>query len=232
MAYEAICEKITSGQFKAGFWLRQETLSRQLGISHTPIRESLDRLVSDGLAERVPNKGVRVSSINEDEIADVYALRLLLEPLVARLAAQHASFEVKETLSELIDAAARLETPADMPARMDLNREFHSVIAIGCGSRTLRRLYELVWNRYPDWMFYEGLPREPEALPMRLEVENREHRELRDAIIAGDFELAEQISLHHVRTLMDEDRAQVLGISEEILADRVRRMGLLGAVPD
>ena len=78
LAHEAIRERILSGYFKPGDWLRQEESSQQLAVSYTPVREALDRLVADGLAERVPHRGVRVSIIDENDIAEVYCLRLYL----------------------------------------------------------------------------------------------------------------------------------------------------------
>lgn len=99
LAYEATREKILSGSFKPGDWLRQEGLSKQLAVSHTPVREALDRLVADGLAERVPGRGVRVSAIDVNDIAEVYCLRLHIEPITVRLTALNISSE--EQMSEV-----------------------------------------------------------------------------------------------------------------------------------
>ena len=58
-----------------------------MGVSMTPVREALDLLVSTGLAERVPYRGVRVREMSAKDIADAYGLRLILEALTAREAA-------------------------------------------------------------------------------------------------------------------------------------------------
>ncbi len=68
LAHEESREKILFGYFKPGDWLRQADLSQPLAVSHTPVREALDRLVADGLAERVPHKGVRVPTIYENDM--------------------------------------------------------------------------------------------------------------------------------------------------------------------
>jgi DNA-binding GntR family transcriptional regulator len=150
LAHEAIREWILSGHFKPGDWLRQEELSQQLGVSHTPVREALDRLVADGLVERVPNRGVRVSPIDDNVIAEVYCLRLLLEPRVAGLSASNISGEELDHLGEIVNQAEILTSLDDMPSRRQMNREFHIKISNNCGSATLRRLHEIVWNKYPD----------------------------------------------------------------------------------
>ena len=79
LVFEAIRDNILSGQIKADDWLRQEDVASELGVSHTPVRQALERLIAEGLAERVPYKGVRVSHFKPEEIAEIYALRLLLK---------------------------------------------------------------------------------------------------------------------------------------------------------
>src|SRR5512147_1733036 len=80
--FDALHEKIVSGKYKPGEWLRQDDIATQLGVSMTPVREALDLLVAAGLAERVPYRGVRVPQPSQEEIAESYAVRLLLEKAV------------------------------------------------------------------------------------------------------------------------------------------------------
>ncbi len=225
LAHEAIREKILSGYIKPGDWLRQKELSQQLAVSHTPVREALDRLVADGLAERVPHKGVRVSNIDENDIAEVYCLRLYLEPIAVRLMALNGSKEQLKNLGTILDQAERLTSLDDMPSRRHLNREFHSMICKACGSEILERLCEIVWNRFPDWMFYEGLYRDPNSLKPRLQRENKEHRALLDAIAKRNVDLAEQISVDHIKG-MKEDLKEVFQISSRVLEEKQKQMRL------
>jgi DNA-binding GntR family transcriptional regulator len=225
LAHEAIREKILSGYFKQGDWLRQEQLSQRLTVSHTPVREALDRLVLDGLAERVPHRGVRVSSINENDLAEVYCLRLYLEPLVVQLAALNSPTDELKTLETIIDQAETLTSLDDMPSRRQLNREFHSMICRACGSATLSRLVEIVWNRFPDWMFYEGLYRHPASLQTRLHREIEEHRALLDAIANKQVDLARQVAASHIRGTK-EDLIEIFKVSRQILDEKQQQMGL------
>jgi DNA-binding GntR family transcriptional regulator len=225
LAHEAIRERILSGDFKPGDWLRQEELSQQFAVSHTPVREALDRLVSDGLAERVPHKGVRVSTIDEKDIAEVYCLRLLLEPLVGRLAAINISEAQLKNLGAIVDKAKKMISLEDMPPRRHLNREFHSIICKACGSEMLERLCEIIWNRFPDWMLYEGLYRHPKSLKLRLEREIKEHRALLDAIAERNVNLAEQLSASHIKGTK-EDLIEVFEITSHIIEEKQQQMGL------
>lgn len=225
LSHEAIRDRILSGHFKPGDWLRQEDLSQQLGVSHTPVREALDRLVADGLAERVPNRGVRVAPIDENDIAEVYCLRLLLEPLVVGLTASNIPEEEIERLKDIVDQAEKLTSLDDMPTRRKMNREFHLRISRCCGSSTLRRLHEIVWNKYPDWMLYEGLYRDPETLKPRLQLEIDEHRGLMEAISNRDGNRAKQIVSEHIM-IMKRDLVELFNVSEEIIEEKQKLMGL------
>lgn len=225
LSHEAVRDLILSGHFRPGEWLRQEELSQQLGVSHTPVREALDRLVADGLAERVPNRGVRVAPIDENDIAEVFCLRLLLEPLVVGLAANNMPEGEIDILNQIVDQAEKLTSLEDMPSRRKMNREFHSRISRCCGSSTLRRLHEIVWNKYPGWMLYEGLYKDPNTLDPRLELEIDEHRQLLNAISKGDANLAKEIVTNHIQ-IMKRDLIEVFNISGEIIEEKQQLMGL------
>ena len=87
--FDVLHEKIISGLYKPGDWLRQDDIATQLGVSMTPVREALDLLVSSGLAERVPYRGVRVREISAKDVGEAYGLRLVLEAIIAREAARN-----------------------------------------------------------------------------------------------------------------------------------------------
>ena len=81
--FNVLHDKIVSGKYKPGEWLRQDEIATQLGVSMTPVREGLDLLVSSGLAERVPYRGVRVREIVMKDVVEAYGLRLALEVVIA-----------------------------------------------------------------------------------------------------------------------------------------------------
>ena len=155
--FDVLHEKIIAGKVGPGEWLRQDDIATQLGVSMTPVREALDLLVSVGLAERVPYRGVRVPQPSADEIAEAYAMRLLLEAAGARAAALKREQAQVDELKRILSRMKGLLSLNDMSALRQLSRQFHqSVVAIGENS-TLDRLYEMVMNSFPDWMLYEYL---------------------------------------------------------------------------
>ena len=89
--YETVKGLIMDSVVEPGTRLNIDALTRELGISQTPIRESLARLESDGLVIKEPLRGYRVSSrLTRDEFDDLFEYRLLIEPWAAGRAAERA----------------------------------------------------------------------------------------------------------------------------------------------
>lgn len=220
--FELLHRRIVAGKFASGAWLRQEDIASQLNVSQTPVREALDLLVSVGLAERVPYRGVRVPSLTQQEILDAYATRIILEPAIARLTATRINQEQLTTLTKLVERTKSLQTLDDMSNLRQLNHQFHHSIAQACGNILLIQLYDLTSNRFPDWMLYEYMFRHPELLQSSLESEYAEHKAIADAIMAGNAELAAQHVTAHISSRRKE-LVMFLGIPENLLDDKARQ---------
>jgi DNA-binding GntR family transcriptional regulator len=221
--FDVLHEKIIAGKVRPGEWLRQDDIATQLGVSMTPVREALDLLVSVGLAERVPYRGVRVPQPTEKEIVEAYATRLLLEAAGAHAAALKREQAQVDELKRILSRMKGLLSLEDMSTLRQLSRQFHqSVVAIGENS-TLDRLYEMVMNSFPDWMLYEYLFRHTDLLEGSLADEYQEHMALVEAIQAGDADLAERMAIAHIRQL-GEDLVAYLGIPYETLESKARSL--------
>ena len=219
--FDVLHEKIIAGKVGPGEWLRQEDIATQLGVSMTPVREALDLLVSVGLAERVPYRGVRVPQPSADEIVEAYAMRLLLEAAGARSAALKREQPQVDELKRILSRMKGLHSLSDMSILRQLSHKFHqSVVAIG-GNSMLDRLYEMVMNSFPDWMLYEYLFRHTDLLESSLSGEYQEHMALVNAIEAGDADLAERMAIAHIRKL-GEELVEYLGIPYEVLESKAR----------
>jgi len=85
-AYTAIRGGILSGTYASGQHLTGETLAAAIGVSRTPVREALRRLDAEGLVRVVPNQGAYVTGFTVDDIAQMFALRAVLESYACELA--------------------------------------------------------------------------------------------------------------------------------------------------
>ena len=226
--FELLHARIIAGQYAAGEWLRQEDIASQLGVSMTPVREALDLLVSAGMAERIPYRGVRVSKLAPEEIADSYYLRLLLECSAARAAAQVITPPKVRELEELVEQMHGLVTLNEVSSQRQLNRQFHMAVAAASGMALLTKTYETILNTFPDWMLYEYMFRHPELLASSLEQEYTEHRRLIEAPSAHD---AAQAVFHAGRHIMNRagELETYLNIPGNLLRQREQQIrALLG----
>lgn len=217
--FDLLSARLIAGKYTPGEWLRQEELASQLGVSQTPVREALDLLVSAGLAERVPYRGVRIRHLSHDEILDAYILRLQLESLTVRLAALNITTSQSEQLLAVVEQTRPLLTLQDMPQLRQLNRRFHSLIADFSSNPLLARLFEMTSNIFPDWMLYEYLFRHPEMLLPSLDDELQEHLAIAHAVAAHDTEAAVRCIVEHIRNL-GQSLVRSLGLPQDMLAKR------------
>jgi DNA-binding GntR family transcriptional regulator len=224
--FDVLHEKIISGVYKPGDWLRQEDIATQLGVSMTPVREGLDLLVSAGLAERVPYRGVRVREISPKDMVEAYGLRLVLEAVIAQEAAKNITDEQITRLEGMLEQMKKHDSLKEMSDERKLSREFHSAIAEASGNDLLIKLYAIVANAFPDWLLYEALFRNPNLLADSTATTLKEHIAIVDALKKGDGDKAAQNSIEHV---MDSGKwlEEYLDIPARLLREKEKQVSSL-----
>ena len=196
--FNVLHDKIVSGKYKPGEWLRQDEIATQLGVSMTPVREGLDLLVSSGLAERVPYRGVRVREIVMKDVVEAYGLRLALEVVIAQEAAKHITPSQVAGLERTIVEMKKHDSLKEMSMARKLSREFHSAIAEITKNDLLIKLYAVVANAFPDWILYEAIFRKPEILAGSMSDMHDEHTLIVNALKKRDGLKAALHSVEHV----------------------------------
>ena len=98
---EVIRDRITAGDYRPGAWIREAELQREFGLSNGPVREALQTVVGDGLAERAPFRGVRVIDLTEAELVELFEVRTALLGFAAELAAERGGVEVAQSAAAL-----------------------------------------------------------------------------------------------------------------------------------
>jgi len=214
--FHRLRDAILDGTLEPGQWLRQEPLAQELGVSQMPVREALKRLVAEGLAVRIPYKGVRVVQFSPEDIVDMVTVRMVLESLAVRFATPLIAAEELERLKENLREAAGYTSQEQMEKRRQLNTEFHLTICRASGRRYLVRQVETLWGWFPSVMLYEGMRRQEELSPVRLERESREHWALLTALERRDAGQVEEETRRHIRNLAQE-LTEVLNISREMV---------------
>jgi DNA-binding GntR family transcriptional regulator len=127
-AYDSLRKQIVAGQFGPGTQLKEEHLAEELGMSRTPVRAALKKLADDGLVSMESHRGVFVAAWTRWDIEEMFALRALLEPHAARLAATRASNEEVAKLNRINDemeAAISQNSDEGVLRVQAANRAFH-----------------------------------------------------------------------------------------------------------
>ena len=125
-----LMEWIMDGKLKMGEKLNTEELARQLGVSRMPIREALKSLEKMGLAESIPYVGVKLVSLEQEDVLQIYLMRQLLEPLAAGEACKKITEEQIHELEEIHKEYIPIVEADEIDAKKLYlqNRKFHFAI--------------------------------------------------------------------------------------------------------
>lgn len=124
-AYADLEELIVTMKIPPGAAVSEASLSAQLGIGRTPIREALQRLAREKLVVIMPQRGIFVSEINVKSQLKLLELRRELERLIARCAARRATDEERQRFQEISDGLEEAARTNDEVTFMRLDREFN-----------------------------------------------------------------------------------------------------------
>ena len=195
--YLSLEEQIISQQLRPGEAVTEMKLSRELGVSRTPVREALQRLDREGLIKLIPNKGAVVLGISEQDLIDIYKIRMRLEGLAARIAAEKKDEELCRELGDNVDLTGFYMAKGDIEKVKNLDSEFHDIIYRCCESRMLgKTLSEL--HRYIA--SYRKLSL---AASGRIDRSLAEHKEIYDAISNGNADAADALMSEHVERALE-----------------------------
>lgn len=195
--YLTLEEQIISQKLRPGESITEMKLSRELGVSRTPVREALQRLDREGLIKLVPNKGAVVLGISEKDLIDIYKIRMRLEGLATSIAAEKRDPEFCRELCDNVELTGFYMEKGDIEKVKNLDSQFHDIIYRSCESRMLgKTLSEL--HRYIA--SYRKLSL---AVDGRIERSLSEHREIYDAIVRGDAAAADALTSEHVERALE-----------------------------
>ncbi|MDR3530861.1 MAG: FCD domain-containing protein [Rhodopila sp.] len=190
-------------KFPPGAKLKVAELQDKLGLSSSPLREALSRLVSEGLVEAEERRGFRVAEVTVDEFEDVARMRILLEQEAVGLAIRRGDDAWE---AEIVGAFHRLavveERLPDIAPSLDRDwserhRVFHMALLAACGSPHLLRLCGDFFQRAERFRRISARFREQ---PRR---KSDEHAEIMRAVLARDTKAASRLLERHIRQTAD-----------------------------
>lgn len=207
--FRAIEDAVLNGEYKDGDSLNELKISEELGVSRTPVREALMQLELEGLAKNIPNKGAVVIGITEKDIEDIYAVRIRIEGLAARLCAENISEDELKRFQEIVDLQEFYLAKHDAEQIWSLDSDFHKIIYSASQSRPLKFMLSNFHNyikRARDISVHaDG----------RAEKTVSEHKAILQAIKDRDGELAELLMARHITNAKNNLIKQIRGEKRE-----------------
>ena len=195
--YARIEEDILSAKIESGAQLTELSLTKQLGVSRTPVRAALHRLAEEGLISITPNKGAVVVGVSREDLIDTYGIRCRLEGLASRLAAERIAESELNALRRALELQEFYISKRDTEHLRELDTEFHYIIYKASGNRTLLKILK---DLHKNIKMYR---KRSLSVPGRLEESVREHREIFEAISSGDGEAADTLMSRHISCALE-----------------------------
>ena len=146
-AYEAIRSGLITSQFQPGQVLVIRTLADAYGISATPVREALHRLVGERLLTMLPNRSVAVPELSRDAFVELTEIRVALEGLCAELATPLIKPAAIKRLHGLVRDLQRSIEQRDIRAYVPLNQQLHFTIYEHAHAPRLLGLIQDLWSQ-------------------------------------------------------------------------------------
>lgn len=126
--YKTLKNMIITGELKPGEKLVQEDLAERLGVSRTPLLSAFAKLAQENLVETISRRGAYVKRFTEQELVDIYDIRIQLEPLGAERAATYIEPEEIIQLEQLLKQYDEATQAKDMHALKQIDYQFHMFI--------------------------------------------------------------------------------------------------------
>jgi DNA-binding GntR family transcriptional regulator len=207
--YNKVRAEILTCRYRPGSRLKIQDLCDEMQVSNGAVREALSRLASEGLVLLEPQKGFRVMGLSRDELVDITEARVEIEASCLKLAIENPSVDWESGIVASFYRLSRIEErePSD-PKRLsdtwaDAHSIFHNSLVAAC---RVHRLLRIRAQLYEMSERYRRI-----SVPLRhidRDV-NREHSDLKDAVIAGDIALTTKLIARHLRLttqiLLDSD---------------------------
>ncbi|NUR01763.1 MAG: GntR family transcriptional regulator [Streptomyces sp.] len=195
--YAHLRDAIMRGDYGPGDALKPQDLAKQHGVSLAVVREALVRVVGEGLADRLPNRGFAVPAFSDRRWQEIQEARRTIEPVVLRMSIERGDVDWEARVRAAHHRLAR--TPAYLPeegehysgAWSEAHRLFHRTLLEGCGNPVLLETFDRMWTASELARRWSALRRPDRDGP-------GEHRRLEEAALARDADTAAALLAQHL----------------------------------
>ncbi len=205
---DRILQWILEGELAPGSRIIETRVAKELGVSQAPVREALRDLTTLGLVEMKPYRGASVRQPSKADLVEAMEVRAELEAMAARSAAERMTEDCLDELRKLIAEMHELAETGDAHAHALKNTQFHETVLRASGNKTLHRTWSML-EPYARTYVTAMVP------GMDLVWLGDRHRDILEALEAGDPDRAAETMRHHAREaeqlVLDVDDAAFKG---------------------
>ena len=194
--FERLESEILTGKYQRGEVLTEMRLVSDLGVSRTPVREALRRLEQEHIIE-MSSRGVVILGVTEQDLADIFAVRLQIEGMASAHAAKCMTEDQLRELRETLELQEFYVEKKDPERIKKMDSLFHQLIYRFCGSTVL---FDTLMPLHKKVQKYRRASVENNS---RAQQSAREHRAIYEAIAARNAELAAQHTVEHIANAAD-----------------------------
>jgi len=196
-AYKEMKRLLLMGGVGPETFLSEREFARRLNLGVTPVRSAIERLAAEGLIFVSPQRGIQVRELSNAEIADHYELRELLEPFICRRIAGRLKPHQVECLRDSVEAFERGVVGASLEQVIEIDTQFHIMLAEFYGNGEITKAIMQLRDKIT-----RVIVRAFKQTPERLAVGSEQHRQIAEAIISGQPDLAQRFAMEHIRSGM------------------------------
>jgi len=186
--YHALKEMIANYRFSPGSRLNVEELSKEFGVSRTPIWEAIRRLEQEGLVNKIPNRGVFMAEMTLSMALQLYQVREVLEGLAGKLAVENIDDKKLKKMEKCLEDLGKVIEQEDTIGYSKLDFTFHALIYEASGNPFLQAILESIKNKMRP------------LVPLNkalLDRGYREHKKVLEALRSKDPKKAEKALHQH-----------------------------------
>ncbi|WP_043260239.1 GntR family transcriptional regulator [Streptomyces hokutonensis] len=195
--YAHLRDAILRGDHAPGDALKPQDLAKEQGVSLAVVREALVRVVGEGLADRLPNRGFAVPTVSDRRWQEITEARRTIEPVLLRMSVERGDVDWEARVRAAHHRLAR--TPAYEPGEgeyysstwSEAHRVFHRTLLDGCGNPVLLETFDRMWTASElarRWSAHHNPDRDAIG----------EHRRLEEAVLARDADTAAEVLTRHL----------------------------------
>lgn len=197
VVFERLESDILCGKYKTGDFISENKLAVEFGVSRTPVREAVKRLEQEGLIEYANSKSIRVLGITEDDVKDVYEIRLAIEGDAFIKATEKMTETDLKELEKIVDLQEFYSEKKDAENVKEADSKFHTFIYELAKSTVYQTVLSELHNKIQQYRKIS------QSVGDRSRLSVEEHREILSAMKEKNYPLLLELVRKHVQNAKD-----------------------------